>query len=129
MVEQDSAIDSNDVTVNISVERPKIENLKIAALARDLEQDLKAQIVVMKANFMNEIYELRSEIVGLEKQIWIDLVTKIMFKMNTLLQQENQYVKHELQQKQLVIEKILDMKENSLRNHYNITTPMAIKPI
>ena len=45
VVEQDSAIDSNDVTVNISVERPKIENLKIAALARDVEQDLKAQIV------------------------------------------------------------------------------------
>ena len=129
MVEQDSAIGSNDVTVNISVERPKIENLKIAALARDLEQDLKAQIVVMKTNFMNEIYELRSEIVGLEKQIWIDLVTNIMFKMNSLLQQENQFVKHELQQKQLVIENILDMKENSLRNHYNITTPMAIKPI
>ena len=40
-------IDSNDITVNISVEIPKIENLKNATLARDLKRDLRAQIVAM----------------------------------------------------------------------------------
>ena len=69
VVEQDSAIDSNDVILNIWVEIPKIENLKTTTLARDLKQDLKTQVVNMTANFMNEIFELRSEIVGLKMQI------------------------------------------------------------
>ena len=69
VVEQDSAIDSNDVILNIWVEIPKIENLKTTTLARDLKQDLKTQVVNMTANFMNEIFELHSEIVGLKMQI------------------------------------------------------------
>ena len=64
VVEQDSANNSNEVTVNISVETSKTENLTM-----DLAQDLKAQVVAMKADFMNEIFELRSEIEGLKKQI------------------------------------------------------------
>ena len=51
------------------MEIPKIENLKTTTLARDLKQDLKTQVVNMTANFMNEIFELRSEIVGLKMQI------------------------------------------------------------
>ena len=69
MVEQGSTIDSNDVILNIWVEIPKMENLKTTTLARDLKRDLKTQVVNMKANFMNEIFELRSEIVGLKIQI------------------------------------------------------------
>lgn len=107
MVEQDSTIDSNDVTVNVSVEIPKTENLKTTTLPRDLEHDLKAQIVAMKANFMNEICELRSEIVGLKKQICNrssnnnnvhdDNNLEISKVENSLLEQEDQLVKHDLQ--------------------------------
>ena len=79
MVEHSSTIDSNDVTVNMSVEIPKIENLKTTTLARDLEQDLKAQIVAIEANFMNETFKNRSEIVGLKKSFATDQVTKIKF--------------------------------------------------
>ena len=107
VVQQDSTIDSNDVTVNVSVEIPKTENLKTTTLPRDLEHDLKAQIVAMKANFMNEICKLRSEIVGLKKQICNrssnnnnvhdDNNLEISKVENSLLEQEDQLVKHDLQ--------------------------------
>ena len=128
VVEQNSTIDCNNIIVSISVENPKIENLKTTTLARDLVQDLKTQIVAIKANFMNEIFELRFEIVGLKKQIcdrssnknnvYDDYNLEILKVQNSLLQQENQFVKHELQQKTVYIEKLLDMKENSLTNNY-----------
>ena len=86
------------------METPKIENLKTTTLARDLEQDLKTQILAMKVSFMNEIFEMRSEIAGLKKQIcdrssnknnvYEDNNLEILKVQNSLLQQENQYVKN-----------------------------------
>ena len=86
------------------METPKIENLKTTTLARDLEQNLKTQIVAMKVKFTNEIFELRSEIVGLKKQICDRSSNKnnvydhnnleILKVQNSLLQQENQDVKN-----------------------------------
>ena len=83
----------------------------------------------MKAYFMNEIFELPSEIEGLRKQVcdrsnnknnvYDDNNLKILEVHNSILQQENQLGKHELQQKQSVIEKqLLDIKENRLKNNY-----------
>ena len=78
---------------------------------------------------MNEIFELRSEIEGLKKQIRDRLSNEnniydnnnleILKVQNPLLQKENQSVEHELQENQLVIEKLLDIKTI-------ITTPMTI---
>ena len=128
VVEHDSTNSSNDVTVSILVETPKIENLKTTTLTRDPQQDLKAQIMARKANFMNEMFELQSDIEGLKKQIWDrssnknniydDNNLEILKAQSSCLQKENQFVKHELQQKRLVIEKLLHIKENSLGNNY-----------
>ena len=47
-------------SLNISVETPKIHSAKYKSSSRDCSQDLLAQIVAMKAYFMNEIYELKN---------------------------------------------------------------------
>ena len=97
MVEHDSTNSSNDVTVSILVETPKIENLKT-----DIE-GLKKQIWDRSSN-KNNIYD--------------DNNLEILKAESSCLQKENQFVKHELQQKRLVIEKRLYIKQNSLGNNY-----------
>ena len=49
-------------SLNISVETPKIDSTKYKSSSRDSSQDLLAQIVAMKAYFINEIYELKRKI-------------------------------------------------------------------
>lgn len=97
VVEHDSTNSSNDVTVSILVETPKIENLKT-----DIE-GLKKQIWDRSSN-KNNIYD--------------DNNLEILKAESSCLQKENQFVKHELQQKRLVIEKRLYIKQNSLGNNY-----------
>ena len=48
-------------SLNISVETPKIDSTECKSSLRDSSQDLFAQVVAMKAYFMNEIYELKNE--------------------------------------------------------------------
>ena len=141
-------IDSNDITVNISVEIPKIENLKNATLARDLKRYLRAQIVAMNCVLKFVLCFLETpvlrftllpyhrRIVGLNIMGWKNNIydnnnLEILLKSTKLfLTTRTQFVKHELQQKQIVIEKLLDMKENSLRNNYYNTdgNKYKIKP-
>ena len=56
-------------SLNISVETPKIDSIECKSSSRDFSQDLLAQVVAMKAYFMNEIYELKNEICCLKKKI------------------------------------------------------------
>ena len=56
-------------SLNISVETPKIDSTKYKSSSRDSSQDLLAQIVAMKAYFMNKIYELKNEICFLKNQL------------------------------------------------------------
>ena len=51
------------------METPKIDSTKYKSSSRDSSQDLLAQIVAMKAYFMNEIYELENEISFLKNQL------------------------------------------------------------
>ena len=45
---------------NISVETSKIDSTECKSSSRDSSQDLLAQVVAMKAYFMNEICELKN---------------------------------------------------------------------
>ena len=56
-------------SLNISPETPKIDSTKYKGYSRDSSQDLLAQIVAMKAYFMNKIYELKNEICFLKNQL------------------------------------------------------------
>ena len=56
-------------SLNISVGNPKIDSTKYKSSSRDSSQDLLAQIVAMKAYFMNEIYKLKNEICFLKNQL------------------------------------------------------------
>ena len=55
-------------SLNISVETPKIDSTKYKSSSRDSSQDLLAQIVAMKAYFMNKVYKLKNEIRFLKNQ-------------------------------------------------------------
>ena len=114
MEKQDPKNKIADVGVKISLETPRTESFKIETLARDLEQDLKVQIVAMKAHFISEIFKI--DFSTLQQQfghrvdnkdnIYHGNNIKILKTQNSLLQQENKFIKHELQQEQLIIEKI-----------------------
>ena len=56
-------------SLNISVETPKIDNTECKSSLRDYSQDLLAQVVAMKAYFMDEIYELKNEICCLKNKL------------------------------------------------------------
>ena len=56
-------------SLKISVETTEIDITKYKSSVRDSSQDLLAQIVAMKAYFMNEIYELKNEICFLKNQL------------------------------------------------------------
>ena len=50
------------LSLNISVENPKIDNSKYKSSSRDSSQILLEQVVAMEAYFMNKIHELKNEI-------------------------------------------------------------------
>ena len=51
------------------METPKIDSAKYKSSLRGSSQDVLAQIVAMKAYFMNEIQELKNEICFLKSQL------------------------------------------------------------
>ena len=106
-----------DDTKNMSVETPKHKNIETPALYENHVQDITARLVANKAFFMNEIYELKKEIICLKTKVsdWensnLNLDDKNIIKNLELqisfLQQENSFIKIELQQKQQTIESLL----------------------
>ena len=97
-------------SLNISVEAPEIDSTKYKSSLRNSSQDSLAQIVAMKTYFMNEIYELKSEICFLKNQLEdgeenSDSIFMIKFYKSEifLLKDQNSFLISELQQKQIIV--------------------------
>ena len=100
------------------METPKIDSTECKSSLRDSSQDLLAQVVTMKAYFMNEIYELKNEICCLKSKLEdgekrSDSTSMVNFYKSEifLLKDQNSFLKSELQQKQIIVEKLLDLQQ------------------
>ena len=81
-------------------------------------------MVHIKAYFINEIDELKKEIKSLKQHV--NLRDKLVAENNSeillksqisFLEEQNYFIKTELQQKQIVIEKLLDLQKNRFQNN------------
>ena len=89
-----------------------------------MSYDVDVQLVAIKAYFMNKIYELKCEISqlkGQEKNGKCDssesTLTDILKSQICILQEQSSFIKSELQQKRIIIEKILDINKNQIKNN------------
>ena len=108
-----------DITVDISVETPETKDVK-TPIKPDKVDQFTAQLVAMKAFFMNEAYELKNEIAWL-KEASLNVGNRLSEEnLNaenlkcqiSLLQRENTFIKTELNNKQHIIEKLLNINYN-----------------
>ena len=77
-------------------------------------ENFNAQIAAIKAYFMNEIYELKHEVDRLKQKVK-DLDNDMSDKTKlSLLGYENSFLKEELRNKQLIVEKLLDLKKDKI---------------
>ena len=92
--------------------------------------EFTAQLVAMKAFFMNEVFELKNEIARLKEASLNagnsfseeNLDTENLKYQISLLQRENTFIKTELNNKQHIIEKLLNINSNQSNvNNINIT--------
>ena len=109
---------------NNSVETPSLNDLKISDNTKNMSYDVDVQLVAIKAYFMNEIYELKREISQLkvhektEKCDSSESTLKDFLKSQIrILQEQNSFIKSELHQKQIIIEKPLDINKNRIKNN------------
>ena len=72
---------------------------------------------------MNEIYEFKCKISQLKSQVKTgkcdsseSTSTETLKSKIYILQEQNVFVKSELQQKQIIIEKLLDLNKNQIKN-------------
>ena len=108
---------TSNETVGMSGETPKLRNTKTPSVG--IIEDFTARVVEIKAFFMNEIYELKQEIESLKQKVCCaEKFSSNKNKYNTnehlelqfsLLQQENNFLKTEINQKQKAIDKLLDL--------------------
>ena len=111
--------------LNISVETTKIDNSKYKSSSRDSSQVALEQVVAMKACFINKIHELKDEICCLKNQLedgeknsgGISVVNFYKSEIS-LLKDQNSFLKSGLQQKQVIVEKLLQ-KDQSKTNCSN----------
>ena len=103
---------------NNSVETPSLNDLKISDNTKNMSYDVDVQLVAIKAYFMNEIYELKREISQLKVQEKTgkcdsseSTLTDILKSQIRILQEQNSFIKSELHQKQIIIEKLLDINK------------------
>ena len=81
---------------------------------KDRFDNFNAQIAAIKASFMNEIYELKNEVERLKQKVKVqdnDMSDKAKL---SLLEYENLFLKEELRNKQLIVEKLLDLKTDKI---------------
>ena len=109
---------------NNSVETPSLNDLKISDNTKNLSCDVDVHLVTIKAYFMNEIYELKREISQLKVQEKTgkcdsseSTLTDILKSQIRILQEQNSFIKSELHQKQVIIEKLLDVNKNRVINN------------
>ena len=97
-------------SVDQSEETPCLSNINTQSLDSDKIEDFTARVVAIKAFFMNEIYELKQEIQSLKQKVndgesFVNNKNKNNIIENlelqfSLLQQENNFLKTEITQKQ-----------------------------
>ena len=118
-----------NITVDILVEIPKTKDAK-TPIKPDKIDGFTAQLVAMKAFFMNEVFELKNEIARLKEASLNagnsfseeNLDTENLKYQISLLQRENTFIKTELNNKQHIIEKLLNINSNQSNvNNINIT--------
>ena len=107
-----------------SVETPSLNDLKNSDNTKNMSYDVDVQLVAIKAYFMNEIYELKREISQLKVQEKTgkcdsseSTLTDILKSQIRILQEQNSFIKSELHQKQIIIEKLLDINKNRIINN------------
>ena len=112
------------IKVNNSVETPSLNDLKNSDNTKNMSYDVDVQLVAIKAYFMNEIYELKREISQLKVQEKTgkcdsseSTLTDILKSQIRILQEQNSFIKSELHQKQIIIEKLLDINKNRIINN------------
>ena len=79
---------------------------------KDRFDTFNAQIAAIKAYFMNEIYELKNKVDRLKQKVkdqGNDMSDKAK---HSLLEYENLFLKEELRNKQLIADKLLDLKSD-----------------
>ena len=98
------------IKVSNSVETSSLNDLKNSDNTKNMSYDVDVQLVAIKAYFMNEIYELKREISqlkGQEKTGKCDsselTLTDILKSQICILQEQNSFIKSELQQKQILL--------------------------
>ena len=105
-------------TVGMSGETPKLRNTKTPSPDGWNIEDFTARVVTIKASFKNKIYELKQEIESIKQRVCCgENFSSNKNKNNTLnlelqfslLQQENNFSKTEINQKQKAIDKLLDL--------------------
>ena len=111
------------------METPKTKDPK-TPINTDKIDEFTAQLVAMKAYFMNEVFELKNEIARLKEALLNvgnsfseeNLDTENLKSQIALLQLENTFIKTELNYKQHIIEKLLNINRNQSNvNDINIT--------
>ena len=113
-----------DIGFHVSVETPTMVRNKTGDSLSNLSQNNHTQLVDIKAYFMSEIEGLKKEIKSLKQQV--NCKDKLVAENNSeillksqisFLQEQNSFIKTELQQKQIVIEKLLDLQKNRFQNN------------
>ena len=106
------------------METPKTKDTK-TPIKPDKIDEFTAQLVDMKAFFMNEVVEMKNEIAWLKEA---SLNVRYSFSKEnlkyqiSLSQRENTFIKTELNNKQHMIEKLLNINSNQSNvNDVNIT--------
>ena len=118
-----------NIAVDILVETAKTKDAK-TPIKPDKIDGFTAQLVAMKAFFMNEVFELKNEMAQLKEASLNaencfsekNLDTENLKYQISLLQRENTFIKTELNNKQHIIEKLLNSNCNQSNvNDINIT--------
>ena len=112
--QQEDSIDNinTQITEQVSSQTSSPHEANRNQQVKDRFCNFNAQIVVIKAYFMNEVYKLKSE-VGRLKQKIKDQDNDMSDKAKlSLSEYENSFLKEELRNKQLIVEKLLDLNSD-----------------
>ena len=111
--QQEDSIDNIDtqITEQVSSQISSPHETSLNQQVKDRFDNFNAQIVPIKAYFMNEIYELKNEVDRLKQKVkdQDDMSDKAKL---SLLEYENSFLKEELRNKQLIVLNLKTDKTN-----------------